>query len=165
MSSLSPKSEPGEPPPGTPTNPAVPPPPLAGQVPGATSQMWHQAPGPPPAHETGPAWGFRAHLLPVYLLSHFLHRLPPPACLPACLSVCLLAGHLRLPAPGKACPSLPTWIPLSSLLVSGLGREAGPHMSGGRPSSDPPSRTGGPESELALPLTAPPHSQGVFQDS
>lgn len=100
MSSLSPKSEPGEPPQGTPTNPAVPPPPLAGQVPGATPQMWRQAPGPPPAHETGPAWGFRAHSLPVYLLSHFLPSLPP-----ACLSVCSQGTWLP-PAPGKAWCSL-----------------------------------------------------------
>lgn len=150
MSSLSPKSEPGEPPRGTPTNPAVPPPPLVGQVPGATPQMWHQAPGPPPAHETGPAWGFRAHSLPVYLLSHFLPRL-----LPACLTVGLLTGR-HLASPGSRQVLALPYPPARSLPCE-RSMEGGPHMSGGSPSSDPPSRKRGLVSEPVLPLTP-----GVF---
>lgn len=82
--------------------------------------MWHQAPGPLPAHETGPAWGFRAHLLPVYLLSHFLHGLPP-----ACLSVCSTGPWLSPPTPPlleRPGPPSPTRNPLSCFLVSCLWR-------------------------------------------
>ena len=82
MSALTPKPGLREPPPGTPAATAVPASPQRGRCQGLPFRCGsrHRAPRPP----TAPGQpGVSMHLLPVYLLSHFLCRLPP-----ACLSVC-----------------------------------------------------------------------------
>ena len=123
MSSPSPKPGPGEPPLGTPTAPAVPAPPLVGQVPGAAPQMWHQSPGPPPAHDARLAWGFHA-------FAPCLPAKPLPLRAAACLSVCLQVPGFP-PAPGMAWPSFspphshlhpPVWHPCECSIEAGPPR-------------------------------------------
>lgn len=109
--------------------------------------MWHGRQLPPPAPPSQP--GVSTHLLPVYLLSHFLRGLPP-ACLPACLSVCLSArpapGTALARSPASILPTASVWPALEAAFLGHL-RQLRREV----PSTAPPGKRG-PESELARPL-------------